>query len=132
MTIHRHTVHSHSPTLLYAAMAPFYLSLCSDVGRTVDPALLSTLEATNKATLATLEAGIENAEKNFGETEQRDALMAKAEYLCTIGDKVRGNWHKAVGYICTVCVWLVAHWWLIPSSLLILPNYKLQFLSRSQ
>ncbi|XP_064399836.1 26S proteasome non-ATPase regulatory subunit 6-like [Halichondria panicea] len=85
------------------AMAPFYLSLCADVGRTVDPALLSVLEAKNKATLATLEAGIENAEKNFGETEQRDALMAKAEYLCTIGDKdgavsaFRATYEKTVG-----------------------------------
>ena len=30
------------------------------------------------------------AEKNLGESEIRDAMMAKAEYLCRIGDKVGG------------------------------------------
>lgn len=60
-----------------------------DVGRPVDSALLAEMEAANKAQLQKLEEEIENAEKNFGETEQRDALWAKAEYLCKIGDKVR-------------------------------------------
>ena len=63
--------------------------MCSELGREVDTSLLSELEAANKAELAKLEEGIEDATKNFGETEQRDALMAKAEYLCKIGDKVR-------------------------------------------
>jgi 26S proteasome regulatory subunit N7 len=63
--------------------------MCSELGREVDASLLSELEAANKAELAKLEEGIEEATKNFGETEQRDALMAKAEYLCKIGDKVR-------------------------------------------
>ena len=70
-------------------MGPFYSSMCSELGREVDTSLLSELEAANKAELAKLEEGIEDATKNFGETEQRDALMAKAEYLCKIGDKVR-------------------------------------------
>ena len=70
-------------------MGPFYTSVCSELGREVDTTLLSDLEAANKAELAKLEEGIEDATKNFGETEQRDALMAKAEYLCKIGDKVR-------------------------------------------
>lgn len=33
---------------------------------------------------------LEDAEKNLGESEIRDAMMAKAEYLCRIGDKVSG------------------------------------------
>lgn len=44
----------------------------------------------NRKELEQLEEKIEDSEKNFGETEQRDALMAKAEYLCRVGDKVRG------------------------------------------
>ncbi len=72
-------------------MAPFYLTLCADVGKTVDSVLLSEMESVNKEELAKLEEKIENTQKNFGETEQRDALLAKAEYLCKIGDKVRDN-----------------------------------------
>ena len=84
-------VHTYTSTLTHThtAMGPFYSSMCSELGREVDANLLSELEAANKAELAKLEEGIEDATKNFGETEQRDALMAKAEYLCKIGDKVR-------------------------------------------
>ena len=42
----------------------------------------------NRKELEQLEEKIEDTEKNFGETEQRDALMAKAEYLCRVGNKV--------------------------------------------
>lgn len=63
--------------------------MCTELGREIDDSLLSELETANKAELAKLEEGIEDAMKNFGETEQRDALMAKAEYLCKIGNKVR-------------------------------------------
>lgn len=73
-------------------MGPFYSSICSELHREVDPTLLSELEAANKVELAKLEEGIEDATKNFGETEQRDALMAKAEYLSKIGDKVNGGY----------------------------------------
>ncbi len=54
----------------------------------MDSDLLSKMEAENTKELEKLEEGIEDSEKNFGETEQRDALLAKAEYLCKIGDKV--------------------------------------------
>ena len=72
----------------FAAMAPFYSSVCADLGRPVDSAFLAKMEAQNKKELARMEEAIADAEKNFGETERRDALMAKAEYLCKIGDKV--------------------------------------------
>lgn len=71
------------------AMAPFYESLCSEVGRPVDSDLLAELKAANSDQLAKLDEAIEDSEKNFGETEQKEALQAKAEYLCRIGDKVR-------------------------------------------
>lgn len=69
-------------------MAPFYVSLCAETGRPVDSDLLTGLKAANKERLAALEEAIEDSEKNFGETEQKEALQAKAEYLCRIGDKV--------------------------------------------
>lgn len=73
------------------AMSPFYSSLCTELGYSLDSDLLSKMEAENTKELKKLEEGIEDAEKNFGETEQRDALLAKAEYLCKIGDKVSGG-----------------------------------------
>ena len=72
-----------------SAMAPFYSAMCTEIGYTVDADLLSKMEAENAQELAKLEEGIEDAEKNFGETEQRDALLAKADYLCKIGSKVK-------------------------------------------
>lgn len=70
-------------------MVPFYKWVCSDVGRPLDSSLLAEMEEMNRKELEQLEEKIEDSEKNFGETEQRDALMAKAEYLCRVGDKVR-------------------------------------------
>lgn len=83
-------------SLLTLDMAPFYESLCAETGRQVDSDLLAQLKAANKEKLASLEEAIEDSEKNFGETEQKEALQAKAEYLCRIG-------HKARAYLPCVC-----------------------------
>ena len=72
-------------------MAPFYESVCAETGWTVDPDLLARLKSANKTKLASLEEAIEDSEKNFGETEQKEALQAKAEYLCRTGHKVRAH-----------------------------------------
>lgn len=45
------------------------------------------MEAENTKDLAELDAKLADAEKNEGESEIRDALLAKAEYLTKIGDK---------------------------------------------
>ena len=73
-----------------SAMAPFYQSLCSEAGRPADPALLSKLQEANVSELARLEEALKDARENLGDTEVRDALLAKAEYLTKIGDKVSG------------------------------------------
>lgn len=83
---------------LCVAMAPFYSSLCTELGRPLDSDLLKKLEEENVKKLEKLEEGIKDAEKNFGETEQRDALLAKAEYLCKIGDKVSGENIMSLGH----------------------------------
>ena len=70
-------------------MAPFYQSLCSEAGRPVDSALLSKLQEANETELTRLEEALKDAQENLGDTEVRDALLAKAEYLTKIGDKVR-------------------------------------------
>lgn len=85
------------------AMAPFYQSLCSEAGRPPDPALLSQLRGANESELARLEEALKDARENLGDTEVRDALLAKAEYLTKIGDKdaavsaFRQAYEKAVG-----------------------------------
>lgn len=69
-------------------MAPYYESLCKSLDWPVDTDLLNKMKKANEEELKRLEDELEDAEKNLGESEIRDAMMAKAEYLCRIGDKV--------------------------------------------
>ncbi|XP_005106668.1 26S proteasome non-ATPase regulatory subunit 6 [Aplysia californica] len=68
-------------------MAPFYEETVQELGWTKDEALLSTMKAANAAKLKQLDEAIDDAVKNLGETEIRDSMLVKAEYLCQIGDK---------------------------------------------
>ncbi len=68
-------------------MAPFYAETCRDLGWKVDEALLARLKAKNEAKLKELQDKLETVEKNEGESEIREALQAKTEYLAQIGDK---------------------------------------------
>lgn len=70
-------------------MAPFYEALCKSLEWPVDAELLGKMKKANEEELARLDHELEDAEKILGESEIRDAMMAKAEYLCRIGDKVR-------------------------------------------
>ena len=72
-------------------MAPFYEEVCADLNWKVDQALLKTMKAANEAQLKKLDEAVEDAEKNLGETEIRDGMLKKAEYLIRIGSKVRIN-----------------------------------------
>lgn len=69
-------------------MAPFYEEICKDLGWPVDEKLLKKMKEANTKELKTLDDKVQDAEQNLGESEVRDALLAKAEYLCKIGDKV--------------------------------------------
>ena len=55
----------------------------------LDAALLTGLEAKNKAALEKLDERLKHAHETEGETEISDALRARANYLTKIGDKVR-------------------------------------------
>lgn len=68
-------------------MAPFYEEVCKDLDWPVDETLLSTMKAHNAEQLKKLDDAIEDAEKNLGEMEVREANLKKSEYLCRIGDK---------------------------------------------
>ena len=51
----------------------------------MDAAKLESMQAVNAAHLATMEEAIKDAEENMGDIESRDALLAKADYLCKLG-----------------------------------------------
>lgn len=69
-------------------MAPYYEPLCKELKWQLDGDLLSKMKKANEEELKRLDDVLEDAEKNLGESEIRDAMMAKAEYLIRIGDKV--------------------------------------------
>ncbi|CAK9294406.1 unnamed protein product [Gordionus sp. m RMFG-2023] len=68
-------------------MAPFYKSICDDLKWPLDENLYKTMKEKNMAKLQILEDAILDAQQNLGDTEIRSALLAKAEYLCKIGEK---------------------------------------------
>lgn len=70
-------------------MAPYYETLCKELKWPVDTDLLNKMKKANEDELKRLDEVLEDAEKNLGESEIRDTMMAKAEYLIRIGDKVR-------------------------------------------
>ena len=69
-------------------MAPLYEEVCAELKWPVDKKLLTNMKEKNEEKLKYLNDAIKDAEENLGETEIRDALFARAEYLCGIGDKV--------------------------------------------
>ena len=84
-------------------MGKFYKQVCKDLKWKENKTFTKELEEINKAHLKKLEEEIKDAEENLGESELREALLAKAEYLTKIGDKeaaieaVRKTMEKTVG-----------------------------------
>jgi 26S proteasome regulatory subunit N7 len=68
-------------------MTPLYAIVCEQLGWTVDSAVQSTMAAANAAELATLDARIADCEEKEGETEVREALLARADFRIRIGEK---------------------------------------------
>ena len=66
-------------------MAPLYRSVCKELKWKEDSKLWTEMTAENEAELKTLEDKIKDAEENLGESEHREALLAKAEFLTKIG-----------------------------------------------
>lgn len=69
------------------AMLPFYLFICEQLKWEPSQALVSKLKESNDAKLKELDDKIEDAIKNLGENEIREAHLAKAEFFARIGDK---------------------------------------------
>eukprot|EP01097_Dermamoeba_algensis_P000591 TRINITY_DN1202_c0_g1_i3.p1 TRINITY_DN1202_c0_g1~~TRINITY_DN1202_c0_g1_i3.p1 ORF type:complete len:386 (-),score=85.96 TRINITY_DN1202_c0_g1_i3:119-1276(-) len=68
-------------------MTPFYLSLCEQFKWEVDSSLVAKMKEANTSTVAKLDTRSKEAEEVEGENEIREALLAKAEHYCRIGDK---------------------------------------------
>lgn len=68
-------------------MTPFYMDVCVELGWQPDPTLIAQFTSDNESRLKELDAKIEDAEKNLGESEVREALLAKAEHFVRIGDR---------------------------------------------
>ncbi|CAB4428902.1 unnamed protein product [Rhizophagus irregularis] len=68
-------------------MAPFYQLMTEELKIPFDKSLHAKYQENNNEELKKLDEKLEDAEKNLGETEISDALLAKAEYFAKIGDK---------------------------------------------
>jgi len=83
--------------------APLYEKVCKQLKGSPDSTLLAEMKQSNKESLAGLEAAITDADENLGESELREALLKKSEFLAQIGDKdaaveaVRKTNEKTVG-----------------------------------
>ena len=70
-------------------MAPYYEEVCTELNWPINQALVDKMKAENEKKLKEFDEKVEDAETNLGETEIRDFMLNKAEYLCRIGAKVR-------------------------------------------
>lgn len=68
-------------------MAGLYESRAQELGWDIDQGFLDTMNAKNAEELKKLDEKITDAEENLGESEVREALLAKALYYIRIGDK---------------------------------------------
>lgn len=74
-------------TVFAEDLAPLYEYLCEEIGWSPDATQLQRMQSANQANLQELEGKIKDAEDNLGDTEVKEALTAKADYLCRIGDR---------------------------------------------
>lgn len=68
-------------------MAGLYQSCSQELGWEFDQSLLDTMNSKNADELKKLDDKITDAEENLGESEVREALLAKALFYIRIGDK---------------------------------------------
>ncbi|KAK5575567.1 hypothetical protein RB653_006700 [Dictyostelium firmibasis] len=68
-------------------MLPLYKTLVEQLKWTEDQGLVSKLKAENESELKALDDKITDSVENFGESEIREAYLAKSDFYCRIGDK---------------------------------------------
>lgn len=70
-------------------LAPVYEHLCSEFGWDMDDMRLQSMKEKNAEKIKEFEEKIKDAEENLGETDVRDACLAKADYFASIGDRAK-------------------------------------------
>lgn len=70
-------------------MLPFYKSLCEQFKWTPDEKLVAQMKEAIDKKVEELGATIKDAQENLGESEVREGLLARAEFFCRIGERVR-------------------------------------------
>nr|CAB3265245.1 26S proteasome non-ATPase regulatory subunit 6 [Phallusia mammillata] len=66
-------------------MAPYYEKICADLNKPLDEKLLQKMKEENEKEIKKLDEKI--SEEVDYESDEKDALLSKAEYLCKIGAK---------------------------------------------
>lgn len=69
------------------SMATLYPPYCEKFGWMMDEKAAEDMRARNEARVAELDAKIKDAGDNLGDSEVRDALLAKAEFFAEVGDR---------------------------------------------
>lgn len=77
-------------------MVPLYASLSEELKWQQDKNLLDKMNKINEEKLAQLDATIKDATENLGESEVREAHLAKAIFYTKIADKVRSMHHRII------------------------------------
>lgn len=85
-------------------MAPLYRKAVEEFGWPEDEDKIKGMEKKHEEELAALEAKLDDAKENYGDTEVRDVLIAKAELFCRIGDIPKAIEAYTVAYNKTVGV----------------------------
>ncbi|KAJ1911743.1 proteasome regulatory particle subunit [Tieghemiomyces parasiticus] len=68
-------------------MAPWYPSVCEDLGVSPDATELARMKEENRKALEGFATQLADAEESLGEVEAGELLVKKAQYLAEIGDK---------------------------------------------
>eukprot|EP00850_Spirogloea_muscicola_P010720 SM000064S19742 [mRNA] locus=s64:210500:212551:+ [translate_table: standard] len=87
-------------------MAGMYAACCAEFGWPLDAPKLAAMEAANAEELARLDAKIADAEESLGESEVREALLARALHFVRTGDKAAALAALAAAEAKTVAVGL--------------------------
>merc|ERR1740130_2110426 len=68
-------------------MAPYYKHLCEKFGWMEDEALLKEMTEKNSKVMAEFDEKEKDTRENLGDSEVREVLLNRADYLATIGEK---------------------------------------------
>jgi len=87
-------------------MGPLYSAVCEQLGTAPDAALVSSLAAANAAELAKIDETIARCDKDEGESEVREAYLARSDFYVRIGENAKAHTAIEETYTKTVAIGL--------------------------